>query len=773
MGGEITWTCLPNGQFQFTVKIYLDCNGNVNIDVSNGIEVNNYPVVGSPSLNLPLTIVSQRDISNGCYYCDNPGGNPGVVKEYIFKTNPVTLSGTPPAQGWIISFDGCCRNAAVTNIINAGNEGFALRAKMFSYNGNNTGYCYDSSPEFAEKPAMISCAANATTYNQYAFDKELDSLSYSWAGALDDFFGAWTNTNPPPLNYVTGYSPTSPLPGTVQNPSNQPANINPATGAVSFLSYTTGNFATVIKVEAWKCNTLVAEIYREMVMSIIPCTTTPTPVVTAPFQDINGNYTLYTDTVMAGELVSFTITGTDNGTIIVDANGSEFGTNDTIATSGCPYPPCATLSASLPDTGSGTVSTVFNWQTDCNHVALNESCTPLSTSYFFSFNFRDDNCPVSAETTALVTIVIIGDSVVASPLLHCASVLQNGDVLLNWSPSVNTGNTFNSYHIYHSESADGPFTVIDSIFDINTSSYTHAGANADDASQFYFIKTRSGCAGKIYNIPVDTLSSIFPIIIYPGNGIANLHWHALSEPLPSSVLNGFYKIYRLQPGESWTLIDSTQELNYHDTVIVCNDSIYYRIELEDSSGCISVSAVPGDIVLLDNVVADFGFSLLNGMDYAFGNYSENSLYNIWYFGDGTSSNAFSATHTYNDTGQYVVTLIAWNACDSDTLILPLTVTSINETEAIYNCVIYPNPASSFITVAVSSGLASGESSSSKYEVKIFNAQGQLVTLSVVEGLQSSIINQKSTIDISTLSKGIYFLSLDDGEGRMNGKFVKE
>ena len=39
---------------------------------------------------------------------------------------------------------------------------------------------------------------------------------------------------------------------------------NPATGEVSYFSMTSGNFVTCIKVEAFKCGQLVAEIYREI-----------------------------------------------------------------------------------------------------------------------------------------------------------------------------------------------------------------------------------------------------------------------------------------------------------------------------------------------------------------------------------------------------------------------------------------------------------------------------------------------------------------------------
>jgi hypothetical protein len=73
--------------------------------------------------------------------------------------------------------------------------------------------------------------------------------------------------------------------------------------------------------------------------------------------------------------------------------------------------------------------------------------------------------------------------------------------------------------------------------------------------------------------------------------------------------------------------------------------------------------------------------------------------------------------------------------------------------------IFPNPATSTLTIQFAAG-------SGQYAATIRNAQGQLV--------KSSIFNiQRSTFDISQLSNGIYFLTLDNGEQTVSKKFVKQ
>ncbi len=606
MGGEITWTCLPSGQFQFYIKLYRDCNGTTAIDTAGGLELFNYPTVGSPTFHLPLTLLSQADISPQCngsgpnISCATPNGASGAVEEFIYQTAPVSLSGTPPPEGWILSFDKCCRNGSITNILNALNEGFTLRAKMFAYNGQDMNPCYDSSPQFIEKPATIICAGYPFTYNHNAVDNELDSLSYQWSNALDDFFGTWTSTNPPELSYISGYSPTSPLPGTAQNPSNVPAQLNSNTGEVSFTSFTPGNFVTIVKVEAWKCGVLVAEIYREIQVTILAgCAVNSKPVVAPP----GGIFTGYNATVTAGDLVTFNLSGIDpeflpNGnpqTVTIGSTGSQYGTGYTNSGAGCLNPPCATLNPPPIISGPQGASTTFTWQTDCNHIAYNDICATTSNTYTFVFRIADDFCPAPAVSIITIAITVEAWATVPPPSLRCASVLANGDVELNWIAPLDPENRFDSYHIYESTTEAGPYTVIDSIFNINTTTYTHIGAGANTASHYYYIRTRSGCNGEVYTEPSDTLQSILLDVTNPGTGSAALSWNALSTPLPTTTYSGYYRIYREFPTGTWTLIDSTQGLTYDDEITLCDAFINYRVELEDQSGCISVSSIDGDL----------------------------------------------------------------------------------------------------------------------------------------------------------------------------------
>ena len=604
MGGEITWACQGNGQYIFQLKLYRDCNG-ISAPTLLSLSVYNNPSLSSIALNQ----VVQNDISPtcnslgptiSCSGAQSQTGWPnsttpvaGAVQETVFQSLPITLSGVPPSQGWIFAYSDCCRNGSLSNIQTPSTSGFTLRAVMYPYNGQDEGTCFDSSPTFLESPRTVICLGSPFKYNHNAYDPDLDSLSFSWAEPLNNFSGAYVEgVNPLPLPFSTGYSYNSPLPGITQNPANVPATINPSTGEISFTSLTQGYFVTNVRVQSWKCGTLVAEIYREIQIVLLPCGANTAPTVT---------YTSYQSTVQAGTLVSFTINGHDPGvladgvtpqTVTINASGTQFGTGFTNAAAGCLNPPCATLSAPLPASAPTNLSTTFNWQTSCNHIAYNPICNSVSNTYTFVFRVKDDFCPAPAENISTVSITVVATPVVQSPQPHCVSVQPNGDVNLTWSAPPDPGGTFNGYFIYTSTSASGPFTLLDSVLTYHDTTYTHAGANAGAGSVYYYIKTRSGCLGKVYSPPIDTVHSMYLHVTNPGNGTASLFWNAIASPaIPSST--GIYTIYQEFPLGVWTLTGTTTNVNYLDSIFVCNATINYRVEIADNAGCTSVSSLDG------------------------------------------------------------------------------------------------------------------------------------------------------------------------------------
>lgn len=214
----------------------------------------------------------------------------------------------------------------------------------------------------------------------------------------------------------------------------------------------------------------------------------------------------------------------------------------------------------------------------------------------------------------------IASATVLSPQLRCVSVLQNGDVTLTWSTPADPGNEFNRYLIYTSPALSGPYSLLPPISVYLQTSYTHYGANANAAPVYYYIQSQFTSGTLVVSPPLDTVCSMHLNVINPGNGTALLSWNPIKTPDISSS-TGTYTIYQNYPSTVWTAIATTTDLNYIDSILICNATIKYRIEITDTTGCTSVSSATGGIFqnsivpvipVIDTLsVDDSNFALMN------------------------------------------------------------------------------------------------------------------------------------------------------------------
>jgi hypothetical protein len=614
MGGEITWECLPNGNYRFILKLYRECyTSNGGSAATFGATETMYSTVpGLPSIT--MTRILQTDMSPVCnpspdfqpkIFCPglaNGAANMGALQLNLYTSdasypNGVTLIGTPPAQGWEFSSRTCCRNPC-TNIINASSLGFRLRAYMYSFNGQNASPCFDSSPVFAEIPHSIMCSGFPTTFNYAASDPDFDGLTYDLVPPL-------LENGVPITAFASGYSFSSPLPGTVHNPNNVPASINQQTGEISFTSYTQGAFVTVVKVTSYRCGQKISEIFREVQIVLKECGNNNPPEVSAPFQDPQTLlFTSYTDTVYAGQLVSFSIEGLDFDfmpdnttpqTLKLLASGLQFGQSFTNPNAGCLIPPCATLNPPPPVTSNFSVATNFTWQTTIDHLVINNQCPSNETVYRFQFQIGDDYCPVPAFTAKIVTIVVRNEHIVSAPEIRCIETLDNGSIELHWTAPANPALNFDSYHIYYSSDPNGPFQKIDSIFDISITSALHINVNGNQQDAYYYLKSRSGLGGVFYSPPSQTVRNIILQADIAATNTVTLVWNPNANP-PIPTNSSYYDVFRDDGTGSFNYLHSTLNTSITDQISGTGEK-RYKIEKSDASGCHTVSNVVQQIYL--------------------------------------------------------------------------------------------------------------------------------------------------------------------------------
>ena len=621
IGGEITWACdkdplSPNyGKYTFYMTIYQDCDG---IDFSTtgyNIDVHNHPSLFS--INLPF--VSSVDISptgvpgsTPCYDCSNqPFGTFGAVKQWNYASAPTTITGSPPADGWHFTWGTCCRSGNITNIGTPGSMDWTVRSVMYPYTDPsgtifpNSNECYENSPIFKEEPKTILCSGYPFSYSHLAFDVELDSLSYSWAEPLDVASSYdYTNPSSQAIPYIGGYTVTSPIPG---NPT-----LDSENGEISFFSMTNGVFVTVIKVAAFKCGQLVAEVYRDVNVALLGCGTLPNgaqnspPLITAPVGSQNWITNLnpstglpsYETTIMAGELVNFSVVATDN-----DINSTGNMQDLSLEVEGGQLDPLLALSnpATFTVTSSspGNISGDFEWLSNCDHMQ-DYGCGRQGGAYTFNIKSYDDFCPANGIKMATITINVIPPQ----PDLRCLAVDTNGGVDLYFSYPAGVIDTNIKYEIYHSKQISGPYSILDSIFYPDTTFY-HSGSDANTSKSYYYLLGSVTCGTNIGGgsdslLYSDTLSTILMHSTAVNMGItADLNWNPIHNPLiPSSSTD--YDVHYINADNVDVILSVQPDTFAQMDGDRCDYIPQFYVEISDISGCVSKSSI-SSVNLLDTL----------------------------------------------------------------------------------------------------------------------------------------------------------------------------
>lgn len=135
----------------------------------------------------------------------------------------------------------------------------------------------------------------------------------------------------------------------------------------------------------------------------------------------------------------------------------------------------------------------------------------------------------------------------------------------------------------------------------------------------------------------------------------------------------------------------------------------------------------------------------------------------WSFGDGNTSTAFSPEHLYTTAGLYEAKLTVYNDCNQYTIGQVINVelggVSISDAEMIGNLSVYPNPATNQVSIRSQNTALTIET------IVVTNALGAKVLVQEA----GNQLNGTTTINVSNLSTGIYFLQINTDQGTINKK----
>lgn len=357
---------------------------------------------------------------------------------------------------------------------------------------------------------------------------------------------------------------------------------------------------------------------------------------------------------------------------------------------------------------------------------------------------------VSAGGTFTPSLASVGNNTVTYTVTNggCTSV-ATAQVAVNGTPNVhivtpsafcrNDASQFIVTNIPGGVFAGGPFITGAGLFN---PALAPAGSN----TVVYTITGNNGCVGSD-TVQVVVNANPDATITYPGTVCEGAPVFALTAATPGGTWSGGAYV------NSGTFDPVVAGVGSH--------TVSYSVTTGNCSAAasISVTVEPKPVAIYNHAP--------NGLTAYF---TDISLYAdawSWNFGDGSAEvTVQSPTHQFPDNGTYVVRLISFNNCGSDTLIRNVMVNKalgIGESGSAASFNVFPNPADQFIQI-VAGQLGGGD-----WQMNILDVSGKQV---MQERLFPDGGTLNKTVDVFTLKPGVYFIHFKNKEYTHTVKFVK-
>jgi hypothetical protein len=279
-GGDLTYVHLGGNEYQLKLVVYRDCGpsntNNTYFDATANIAVYNVGGALQTTVSIPLNAANvslvEITLNDPCLSVPNEL----CVQQAIYQAN-VTLPFT--ANGYVLSYQRCCRNNSIDNITNASNSGMTLTTQI---PGTNLVNVQNSSPIFNSLPPVALCLGSNFVYDIDASDADGDSLVYSFC---DPYLGG-TSTSPTPnppsappynaVNWATTFSTGYPI------PSSPAMLVNPVTGQITGMANQIGTYAVALCVAEYRNGILINTVRRDYQFNVVLCDPTTTAAIGLP-----------------------------------------------------------------------------------------------------------------------------------------------------------------------------------------------------------------------------------------------------------------------------------------------------------------------------------------------------------------------------------------------------------------------------------------------------------------------------------------------------------
>lgn len=760
-GSEITYKCTATpGLFEVTLILYRTCDGGsaplcggtcgAACTQTMSIQGADPNCSSSTFGTITLNLVSVRDINinnncpgakNACTNmgCVAPGTYTPAIERYEFSgiANIGPTSGIPTSCCNVrVSYSLCCRSSAI--LTGAANANFYIDAII---NRCHSVSPCNSSPTLTNDPYMIACGNENYVFNNGATDPDHDSLSYSFAPALDQF-GT-------PVPYIQPFAYNKPMPWTGNASGQFPAGIHcdPQNGDIMYTppnnSSTSFTGVVAVEIKQWKLINgvmTVIGITRRDVQTIILANcipNNPPQLHTTPPEDGNVNIPKINWEICAGEQFCFNITAGDidfNPPVVSDTTYLSW--DGALAQYGATFlPDYDSTKRRLPDSlGGGPREDRYRfcWTPTTNMASTNP--------YYFSVQAKDNRCPNPGKLIRAFAIKVVAKpsitlqrSIDTCGVLHVSftnntPLVKIDSYIWDISPSNNPLKHFyytNQNPVSHPIWDTGMYNIQLALTPGTTGSITCSSVAVDSIR-------------AVHTSLADSLVVTHPTCSYSQNGQINILAINGAQPFQYALNQGAY---------------STNHL--FTSLPVGN----YTVRIKDAGGCV-----------IEHEVQLEGLRLING--YILGlpevsvgdtaiygcNYSNNTTA-VWAVTNGTiilGQNTPYIHIRWDNNGTGTIKLIVSDSNCSDTTTANITIGHVGlaKIQNPMGIKVYPNPTQSILNIEAT--LVPSDS-----RIQVYNILGKLV--------MEKELTAHQQLNLEAFPNGLYFVKIGD----WNTSVVKE
>lgn len=611
IGGVMTYECVGKGAYEFTLRVYRDCNCTNCAELDNVAEIGVYRCSSPDDCNgqfqtnpydqvsVPLAEINQVDEPDyPCLIPPNVCGEEGIYR--------FTLNLPPSDESYFVSYQRCCRNVTIANILAPEDSGATFMIELTPL----AQQLCNSSPAFETYPPMIICNDAPLIYDHSATDPDGDQLVYEFCAPLlgggpqldPVLYNTCTGANPipacpPPYNNVTfrapTYTATRPMAG------DPIISIDPTTGLITGTPEFQGQFVVGVCVSEYRNGLLLSRVFRDFQFNVASCD----PTVVA---DIEEDVMISDQEFVVNSCGDYTIDFVNQSfqQSFIDNHEWTFDVGNGQTQTFSEWSPTVTF----PGVGSYEGTLILNENTDCGDTA--KIYVNIYPSIEADFSFVYDTC-------------------VAGPVSFTDLSSTGSCCLTDWFWEFGDGNVSTNQHPDHNYAIPGDLPVTLTVQDTN--------------------QCVSSLTQVVSYYPVPAL-----IVVSPSAEIAcqpaEIFFNNLSFPIDST-----YDIF-------WDMGDGGSSIDISPTYVYENPGVFtVSVDITSPIGCQTDTTFDDLITVLPSPVA--GFSYLPEQpsnlfpEVQFTDESQGAVHWRWDFGAPPPSFVPSPTFVFPDTGLYLVSQI--------------------------------------------------------------------------------------------------------------------